>query len=132
MPTYKLGEFLSDINVNKTNLLRQDEFAHKDFSPFVVTRSLSYFKDLILYINDLNMTQDMSKQMQYDYLINIVKKRKRFSRWAKTPKVENLDLIKDYYNYSDKKALEVIDLLSEEDITKIKIKMNKGGRNGRL
>jgi hypothetical protein len=118
-------DFLQSINVTKTDVLQGNE---KGYVPFVVNRSLSYFNDTILLANEMNRYHHLDEKLQYHFLLNIVRKRKRFSKWVK-PEVENdIEVVKEYYGYSNDKARQVLSLLSPEQITTIRNKVNKGGR----
>lgn len=118
-------DFLQSINVTKNDILQGNE---KGYVPFVVNRSLSYFNDTVLLANEMNRYHHLDEKLQYHFLLNIVRKRKRFSKWVK-PEVENdIEVVKEYYGYSNDKARQVLSLLSPEQITTIRNKVNKGGR----
>lgn len=124
----KLSEYLNSINYGKEDLFDTDDHTvGKEYSPFVVNRCLSYFPDTILYVNQMNINPSLDKKMQFDYLRLSIRKRKRFSKWLKRESVEDLDLIKEYFNYSDSKAREALDILTEEDIAKIRQNSYRGG-----
>ena len=114
----KLGDYLNAINYSKDNLL-EDEAAAKGYVPFVVNRCLSYFPDTILQANEMNLLPNADKKMQFDYLRHSVRKRKRFSKWLKNETDPRLDSIKLFYNCGSKKALEIIAVLSDEQIDEI-------------
>jgi hypothetical protein len=114
----KLSEYLNAINHSKDDLL-VDEHAEKKYVPFVVNRCLSYFPDTILQANEMNMLPNADKKMQFDYLRHSVRKRKRFSKWLKNENDPRLDSIKLFYNCGSKKALEIIAVLSDEQIDEI-------------
>lgn len=118
-------DFLQSINVTKNDILQGNE---KGYVPFVINRSLSYFNDTVILANEMNRYHHLDEKLQYHFLLNIVRKRKRFSKWVK-PEVENdIEVVKEYYGYSNDKARQVLSLLSPEQITTIKNKVNKGGR----
>ena len=114
----KLGDYLNAINYSKDNLL-EDEAAAKGYVPFVVNRCLSYFPDTILQANEMNLLPNADKKMQFDYLRHSVRKRKRFRKWLKNENDPRLDSIKLFYNCGSKKALEIIAVLSDEQIDEI-------------
>ena len=96
----KLTDFLNSINHTKEDLFKDDsEHAAKAYQPFVVNRSLSYFPDTIFHSNEMNMLHGIDEKMQYDYLKYSVRKRKRFSKWVKSEKIDSIDLIKDYFGH---------------------------------
>jgi len=126
----KLSEYLNAINHTKEPLMNtEDEQVEKKYAPFVVNRCLSYFIDTILHVNQINEFPNTDKKMQFDYLQNALRKRKRFSKWQKKQIIENLEIVKNYYGYSDQKATEIIDLLSDENIEEMRIYLSGGGIN---
>jgi hypothetical protein len=124
----KLSEYLNAINHTKENLLdTEDESVEKEYTPFVVNRCLSYFIDTVLYANEMNRYSGIDKKMQFDYLLRSIRKNKRYSKWLKRESVENLELIKEFYGYSDSKAREILDILSGDDVEFIRKKLDRGG-----
>lgn len=116
-----LPEILNSINHNKQNILRErDEREEKSYAPFVVNRCLSYFPDTIFLVNSVNAIPTIDKRMHYEYLLNSVRKRKRFSKWLKKENDVRVDWIKEYYKVSSKTAMEYLSLLSDEQIEEIK------------
>ena len=120
-------DYVNAINYSKKDIMqtRDDE---KAYSPYMVNRSLSYFQDTVVLANEMNKYHHLDSRLQFSFLINIVRKRKRFSKWVK-PELENdLGSVKEYYGYSNEKARQVLSLLSPSQIKLIKEKVNKGGR----
>jgi len=116
----KLGEYLNAINHTKETLLdTDDESVEKEYTPFIVNRCLSYFTDTIFHVNEMNRYSNIDKKLQFDYLSNSIRKRKRFSKWMKTENIKQLEVIKRHYNYSYQKAKEVLSFFSEEDIKEL-------------
>ncbi len=105
-----------------------DDVAEKAYTSFMVNRGLSYFPDTILFANEMNVNHHIDHRLQFDFFINIIKKKKRFSKWAKPINIENLELIKEYYGYSNEKAKSVLSLLNDEQINELKLRMYKGGK----
>lgn len=126
--SYSMIDFLKDINTEKKNLLRLDPLAEKDFSPYLINRNLANFIDCIFYVSELNIRPNMDKKMQYDYLINGLKSRKRFAKTPKPQKEEDVELVQRYYNYDMKKALEAYELLSDNDLEIIRQYFVTGGK----
>ena len=113
----KLGDFLNSINYSKEDLFLEDvEYAEKSYPAYVVNRCLSYFPDTIIHANEMNRLNGLDSKMQYDYHRTAIRKRKRFSKWLKEEKQEDLDLVKRYYNYSNQKAKEALRVLTEDDL----------------
>lgn len=121
-------DFLNAINQTKENIIENDQ-DEKEYSAFMVNRGLSYFQDSILIANEMNINPHLDSKLQFDFLINMIRKRKRFSKWLKPTVESDIEAIKEYYGYSNEKAHQVLVILSPEEITRIKEKVNKGGRN---
>jgi hypothetical protein len=120
-------DFLSAINDTKAQLI-VDDVTEKAYNGFMVNRGLSYFQDTILIANEMNLNAHLDKKLQFDFLINIVRKRKRFSKWAKAEVADDLEVVKEFYGYSNEKARQTMSLLTPEQITTLKAKLSKGGK----
>ena len=120
-------DYVNDINYGKKNIM-VDDVAEKDYNAFIVNRALSYFNDTVLYANEMNIHHSLDAKLQYDFLINIVRKQKRWSKWIKPNEVTNLELIKEYYGYSNEKAKSVLSLLNDEQLQELKNRIYKGGK----
>jgi hypothetical protein len=104
----------------------------RDYVPFVVNRSISFHLDMLMAANQMNMLPMADNLLQYQYLLNTVRAYKRpFQKWQKRETVENLDAVKEYYNYSNEKAKDALSILSNAQIEQIKKNLNKGGLNVR-
>ena len=122
-------DFLNAINDNKKDLF-QDPQAEKDYSPFMINRGLSFFPDTVLYANEMNRSVQLPNKWQFDFLKNSIQKKKRFSKWFKKDSTtDQLKLVMKHYNYSEKKAFEVMDILTLLQIEEIRQSYEKGGRN---
>ena len=120
-------DYLKSINSTKKNIM-VDDVTEKEYSPFIINRGLSFFPDTVLYANEMNLKHNLDHRLQYDFLINIIKKKKRFSKWVKPQEVADIEVIKEYYGYSDEKAKSVIQLLNDEQIEELKQRIYKGGK----
>lgn len=120
-------EFLKCINDTKQDIMVTEE-VEKQYAPFVVNRSLSYFNDTVALANILNQYHHVDNKLQFHFLINSVRKRKRFSKWNKPETHSDIEVIKEYYGYSNQKAKQALSLLSPEQIKIIREKVSKGGR----
>ncbi len=123
----ELREYLNSINQTKKNVMDDNPSAVKDYPPFIINKCLAYHLDTILYANEMNKYHSLDKKMQYDFFINSLKPRKRFSPWIKKQTLEHLDLIKEYYGYNHSKSLEALRILTTEQLEFIKKALNKGG-----
>ena len=120
-------DYLNSINDHKRDLM-VDDMTEKSYNGFMINRSLSYFQDTIMFANEINKYHHLDNKLQYHFLINIIRKRKRFSKWIKPEQLSDIEVVKQYYGYSNEKAKQVLPLLSPEQITIIKKKVSKGGR----
>lgn len=121
-----LSEFLNSINYSKKNIM-VDSQSEKAYAPYVVNRCLSYFPDTLLHANEMNRLNFLDKRVQYDYYLLSIRARKRFSKWLKKEESSDIDLVKEYFGYSDKRAREALRVLAPEQIKSIKKEMNIGG-----
>ena len=120
-------EYVNSINYTKKNIMDSPE-KKKGYNPFMINRSLSYFNDTVILANEMNKYHHLDGRLQYSFLINIVRKRKRFSKWNKPQKHNDIDVVKQYYGYSNEKAEQVLPLLSQPQLLELRKKVNKGGR----
>lgn len=121
-------DFINSINNTKVNLMDQDKDLETKYNSFLTNRSLSYFPDTVAMANEMNRLHHLENKMQYDFLINIVRKKKRFSKWDKPEQRDDIECVKRYFGYSESKAKQVVGLLSESQIKTIKSKVSIGGR----
>jgi hypothetical protein len=119
--------YLNSINDTKVDVM-VDDVAEKSYNGFMVNRSLSYFADTVCIANEMNRYHHIDNKLQYHFLINIIRKRKRFSKWIKPDLDSDIEVVKEYYGYSNEKARQVHNLLSSEQIEELRKKVNKGGR----
>ena len=105
-----------------------DDISESKYAAFMVNRSLSYFPDTVLYANEMNISHHLDHRLQFDFLINIVKKKKRFSKWLKPEEITDLNVVKEYYGYSNEKAKSVLSLFTDEQLTELRKRMCKGGK----
>ena len=120
-------DYLNSINDSKKDIMT-DDLAEKDYNSFMVNRGLSYYNDTVIYANEMNQHPYLDSRMQYDFLKQIIRKRKRFSKWNKADKSADIEVIKEYYGYSRDKAYQVLSLLTKDQIETLRKKVSKGGR----
>ena len=129
---YELKEYLKAVNQTKEPLMDgDDEEWERKYPPFIVNKCVAPFADTIMLVNEINQLPNVDKKMQFDFLLNSLRPRKRFTPWLKATKLENLEYVKEFYGYNNEKAKVALDILNDEQISAIKQKMRKGGRNGR-
>ena len=124
----ELKEWLKSINLSKKNLIDEDPSLEKEYSPYIINRIFSGHLDAILFANEMNQYHFLPKRMQYDFFLNTLRTKKRFSPWLHKDEIKNLELVKRYYGYSNEKAKQALRLLSEEQLNFIKSKFETGGR----
>jgi len=120
-------DFLNAINYSKEDLI-VDDITEKQYVPYMVNRGLSYFQDTVLFANEMNKNHHLDHLLQFHFFINIVRKKKRFSKWAKPESSDDVEVVKQYYGYSNEKARQACKLLTPDQIIQLKKKVNKGGR----
>ena len=120
-------EYVNAINMTKEDIM-VDDLAEKAYNPFMVNRSLSYFQDTVLYANEMNVNHTIDKRLQFDFLINMVRKRKRFSKWQKAVSDSDVEVVKEYYGYNNEKARQALTLLTSEQVDVLRQKVYKGGK----
>tara|TARA_R110000822_G_scaffold138354_1_gene275926 strand:+ start:36 stop:425 length:390 start_codon:yes stop_codon:yes gene_type:complete len=123
-------DFVNDINFGKKDIMVDSdnpELAESTYNPFLTNRALSYFPDTIQFANMMNKNSHIDNMLQYSFLLNIIRKRKRFSKWFKKNDDDVLQMVIDYYGYSVNKAKEALKILNDEQIEFIREKLIKGG-----
>ena len=126
-PAISPFDFANAINHSKENLI-VDVWSEKQYNPFIVNKSLSYGADTVIYANEMNARPHLEKRLQFDFLINTVRPRKRYNKWLKAETVDVLATVQEYYGYSIDKARQVLPLLSADQLEQIKNKLNRGGK----
>ena len=130
--SYELKDYLNAINHDKKNLMdTDDEMWEKKYPPFIVNKCLAPFPDTIFLVNEMNLNNHIDKKLQFDFLLNSLRTRKRYTPWLKASKQKNLEYVKEYYGYNNEKAKSALKILNDEQIKTIKDSLNKGGRNGK-
>ena len=123
----ELKDWLNSINFNKENLM-EDPDAKKHYPPYIINRCLSGHLDCIMFANEMNKYSFLDKDMQNSFYLNTLRKKKRFSPWLRKDKVTDLEIIKQYYGYSNEKASQALKILTPEQINFIKQRLDTGGR----
>ena len=127
-PSISPFDFINAIHHSKEKLI-VDDWSEKQYNPYIINKGLSYGADTIIPANEMNSRPHLAKILQFDFLINIIRPRKRFNKWIKAEKVAELEVIKEYYGYSTEKAKQVLPLLSSSTIEEMKKRITKGGSN---
>ena len=123
----ELKDWLNSLNFTKENLLDDDPHSIKEYPPYIINRCLSGHMDAVMFAQEMNKYHFLDKDLQYNFYLNILRKRKRFSPWIRKDKVSDLDYVKRYYGYSNEKASQVMKILTPDQITYIKQRLETGG-----
>ena len=123
----ELKDWLNSINFTKENLIEEDPSVIKEYPPYIVNRCLSCHLVCIMFANEMNKYHNLDKDMQYSFYLNTLRKKKRFSPWLRKDKVTDLEIIKQYYGYSNEKAANALKILTTEQINFIKQRLDTGG-----
>jgi len=127
--SYELKHYLKSINETKENLLDSDDpMWTKKYSPYIINKCLAPFNDTIMLVNEMNMRHHLDSKLQYDFLLNTIRSKKRYAPWVKASKLKDLEYVKEYFGYSNEKAKAALKILDNEQINTIKNSLNKGGR----
>jgi hypothetical protein len=127
-------DYTNSITQSKKDLMRgtaNDDLAEKDYNAFLNNRALSYHSDTIYFANEMNRLSHIDNLLQFDFLLNIVRPRKRVAKWAKKDNDSDLLIVKEYFNYNDSKARQALSILSPQQVAIIRTTLTKGGRDDR-
>ena len=126
---YELKEYLKSINNSKQSVMEsEDKMWEKRYPAFIVNKCLAPFNDTIMLVNEMNFHNHLDNKLQYDFLLNSLRKQNRYASWMKASKTKNLEYVKEYFGYNNEKAKSALNVLSENDIATIKEKLKKGGK----
>ena len=130
--SYELKEYLNAINFTKKDIMKsEDELWKKKYPAFIVNKLLSAFSDTIMLVNEMNRNHFIDKDMQFQFLLNSIRTKKRYSPFLRASKLKEIECVKEYYGYSNEKAKSALTILTSEQIKQIKTSLNKGGKNGK-
>ena len=123
----ELKDWLNSINFTKENLIEKDPDAINKYPPYIINRCLSGHLDCVMFANEMNKFPNLDKDLQYSFYLNTLRKKKRFSPWLRKDKVTDLEIVKQYYGYSNEKALNALRILTPDQINFIKQRLDIGG-----
>ena len=121
-------DFANSINSTKEQLI-VDDWSEKQYNPFIVNKAMSYGPDTVIAASEMNARPHLARKMQYDFLLNIVRSKKRYNKWLKPEREETLEIIKEYFGYNNTRAQEALRVLTKSDLEGIRQKLNKGGKS---
>ena len=125
---YPLKDYLNTLNYSKDDLMEDDPGWKKNYPPNVINKCMSHHMDTLMFSNEMNRYPNLDKDMQYSFYLNTVRPKRRFSPWGKKQQVKDLNLVKQYYGYSNEKAKQALRILSPQQLDYIRTKLNKGGK----
>ena len=129
---YELKDYLNAINHKKDDLMDgEDLFWEKKYPSYIVNKALSSFPECLLYANEMNKMHHLDKKLQFQFFLNSIRPKKRFSKWLRSSKIKNLEFVKEYYGYSNEKAKQALEILDNDQLEKIKTIINRGGKHGK-
>ena len=126
--SYELKDYLNSINFTKKDLMKsEDKDWVKKYPAFIINKMLSGFSDTIMLVNEMNRNHFIDKDMQFQFLLNSIRTKKRYSPFLRASKLKEIECVKEYYGYSNDKAKSALDILTKDEIKLIKEKLYKGG-----
>ena len=126
--SYDLKEYLNAINFTKKNVMNSDDpMWEKKYPAFIVNKMLSGFSDTVMLVNEMNRNHFLDRDMQFQFLLNSIRSKKRFTPFLKASKIKDIECVKEYYGYSNEKAKTALDILTKEQLKLIKERLYKGG-----
>jgi hypothetical protein len=129
---YELKDYLNAINHKKEDLMAGDDVSwEKRYPTYIVNKALSSFPECLLYANEMNKMHHLDKKLQFQFFLNSIRPKKRFSKWLRSGKIKNLEYVKEYYGYSNEKAKQALEILNNDQLEEIKTIMNRGGKHGK-
>ena len=125
---YELKEYLNAINFTKKNVMNSDDpMWEKKYPAFIVNKMLSGFSDTVMLVNEMNRNHFLDRDMQFQFLLNSIRSKKRFTPFLRASKIKDIECVKEYYGYSNEKAKSALDILTNEQLKLIKARLYKGG-----
>ena len=124
----ELKDWLNSINQTKKNLIDEDPSLEKEYNPYIINRIYSAHLDSVMFANEMNKYSFLSNKIQYDFYLNSLRSKKRFSPWLRKDKIKDLDYVKRYYGYSNEKAQQALKILTKEQLNFIRSKFETGGK----
>ena len=124
----ELKDWLNSINLTKKNLIDEDPSLEKEYNPYIINRIYSGHLDSVMFANEMNQYAFLDKKIQYDFYLNSLRSKKRFSPWLRKDKIKDLDYVKRYYGYSNEKAQQALKILTKQQLNFIRSKFETGGK----
>ena len=117
-------DIVSSVSHTKKRVI--DETNEGEYNSFMVNRALSYYPDTIMHAQDMNVNHHLPGLLQYDYLLSSLRPRKRFSKWFKREKDEQVEAVMREYSYNRQRATEAVSLMSKKQLTQLVDSQTRG------
>jgi hypothetical protein len=129
-------DFVNSVSHNKKDLIRNNDDltpdqAEKEYNAFIVNRALSMWPDTILHANEMNRMPDMFKDAQYRYYLGVLRSSKRFSKWAKAEKNDDIEMLQVVYGCNRRIAKHYLKVLTKDQLEEIRKSREVGGTSGK-
>ena len=125
----KIFDYLNAITYKKRDIIEDDLYIEKGYEPYKINKFLSEHYDCIEQVNEMNCRPFTDSKMQFDYLINTIRKNfRKASKWLRPENLDDIECVQEYYNYSKGKARVALNILTDKELELIKYKLRKGGR----
>ena len=122
-------DYLPAINHTKKNLMDSDDpMWEKKYPAFMVNKIVGSFQDTISKANEMNRYHFLDRDMQFQFLLNSIRSKKRFTPFLWSERIEDIECVKEYYGYNMDKARSALKLLTKEQLILIKQRLFKGGK----
>lgn len=127
---YSPFDYMNAVSFSKEDIIGnndQPDMIEKEYTPYMVNRGFANFEDTILHANELNQRHHLFHRAQFDYYRGALRKRKRFSKWPKADKSDDLDAIQEVYQCNRTVAKLYFKALTKENLKVIHEKLATGG-----
>ena len=122
-------DYVNAINDNNDIIRKSEnpEQAEKGYAPWMTNKALSYHVDTIQWANVMNRYHNLDKLLQFDYLINTVRKKKRYGKWHKPENTADLELVMESFKVGPNTAKQYLRVLTPSQLTILRTRIIKGG-----
>ncbi|MDV7392001.1 DNA polymerase clamp loader subunit A, partial [Arthrospira platensis SPKY1] len=122
-------DFLDDLTFHKCNILNEDN--ESEYSTYMVNRFISMDPSLVLIAAEMASRTSLPKDMQYDFYLHSIKKRKRYLKFMKATKNDVAPIVAEYLGCSNRVAREIVsyNLVDSELLQSMKQSLFRGGLN---
>ena len=124
----KIFDYLNAITYKKNNIMEDNLFVEKGYDPYKINKFLSEHYNCIVHVNEMNYRPFADNKLQFDYLINTIRKNfRKAEKWLRPENLDDIACVQEFFNYSKGKARVAMEILTDQDLDMIKYKLRKGG-----